>query len=525
MTLSANTKDLTALLASWRPIIVIESVEEERIVGLLRAATTQVQTTMYEWSVTRGLVKTPPAIFQEPTPFRFHEPVARDPVRTADYQPIPGTTDPLALLRQMEDIPVKAVFVLKDFSGHLDHVKVARHFREVIHGFAKRRSTVVLTGSSVELPREIDAESIRFHLRLPDQAELIEVINTVLQSMNENVKPGQEVQIALTEPQRLAYLRALQGLTLNQARQVVADSMANDRRLAPADIQIVLRRKVDVIREDGLLEYSPAEDNDSELGGFSRLRTWLARAHVGFTPEARAMNLKAPRGVLLIGVPGCGKSLAAKVIAREWSLPLLKLDAGRLYDKYVGESEKKLRKAMAIAESLAPVVLWIDEIEKGMVSSGGNNDADAGLSRRLFGAFLTWLQEKRQEVFVVATANDLSAMPPELLRKGRFDEIFFVDLPNDEERRAILRIHLAARNQQADAFDLNKLAAASEGFSGAELEQAVVSGLYEALYRKQPPDTALLLEELSRTLPLSVSRKEEIEAMRRTASGRFVGVR
>jgi SpoVK/Ycf46/Vps4 family AAA+-type ATPase len=286
----------------------------------------------------------------------------------------------------------------------------------------------------------------------------------------------------------------------------------------------VLNRKAQMIKEGGLLEYYPLADNRYELGGFANLKAWLQRAYLGFSQEARALNLTPPRGILIVGVPGCGKSLACKVIAHDWKLPLLKLDAGRLFDKFVGESEKNFRKAVAMAESMAPVVFWIDEIEKGMVAAG-SGEADAGLSRRLFGAFLTWLQEKKQDVFVVATANDLSVLPPELLRKGRFDEIFFVDLPNEAEREAILNIQLGLRKQNPAAFDLKTVVPACDGFSGAEIEQAIVAALYRALAQKKPLDTALLLEELRQTVPLSVSRREDIARLRDTAAGRFVSVR
>jgi SpoVK/Ycf46/Vps4 family AAA+-type ATPase len=235
------------------------------------------------------------------------------------------------------------------------------------------------------------------------------------------------------------------------------------------------------------------------------------------------MNLEPPKGVLVVGVQGCGKSIAAKFIAHEWGLPLLKLDAGRLYEKYVGESEKNLRKAMNLAEAMAPVVLWIDEIEK-VFSQSGNNDSDGGLSQRLFGAFLTWLQEKRQEVFVVGAANDLFNVPPELLRKGRFDEIFFVDLPTTEERRSILSIHLALRKQDPQTFDLARIAAATEGFSGAELEQAVISALYRTLHRKEKLTTEAVIEAAAATVPLSVARREDVERIRKMAAGRFTPV-
>jgi SpoVK/Ycf46/Vps4 family AAA+-type ATPase len=227
---------------------------------------------------------------------------------------------------------------------------------------------------------------------------------------------------------------------------------------------------------------------------------------------------------MLVGVQGCGKSLAAKVIARRWELPLLKLDAGRLYDKFIGESERNFRRATAAAEAMAPCVLWIDEIEKGL-ATGGGGDADGGLSKRLFGSFLTWLQEKRADVFVVATANDLSALPPELLRKGRFDEVFFVDLPDAAERDAILRIHLRLRKQDPESLDLARVVAATVGFSGAELEQVVISALLRGLQEQRPLDAEMLVAEAGATVPLSVSRREDVERLRATAADRFVPVR
>jgi SpoVK/Ycf46/Vps4 family AAA+-type ATPase len=244
---------------------------------------------------------------------------------------------------------------------------------------------------------------------------------------------------------------------------------------------------------------------------------------VGFSPEAAALNLKPPSGILLVGVQGCGKSLAAKCIARQWELPLLKLDAGRLYDKWSGESERKLRQAIDLAESMAPTVLWIDEIEKGF-GSFGSGESDGGTSQRIFATLLTWMQEKKAQVFLVATANDVFKLPPELMRKGRFDEIFFVDLPQPKERQTIFEIHLRHRRQAPEQFDLPALVDASEGMSGAEIEQAVVSSLYASLHAKRPLDTAMLLQELASTVPLSVSRREDVDRLRSLAAERFVPV-
>jgi SpoVK/Ycf46/Vps4 family AAA+-type ATPase len=318
-------------------------------------------------------------------------------------------------------------------------------------------------------------------------------------------------------------LRVLGGLTLEQARRALAFCVHEDGKLTGEDIKLILGQKSRIIREGGILDFIPIESNRYRLGGFERLKHWLCCTRVGFSGEARRFNLPSPRGILIVGVQGCGKSLAAKVIAREWQMPLLKLDAGRLFDKFIGESEKNFRKAIHLAESMAPAVLWIDEIEKGMAPAH-RGEADGGLSRRLFGSFLTWLQEKDKEVFVVATANDLFILPPELTRKGRFDEVFFVDLPKAGERAEIFKIHLGLRRQSLEQFDLDLLVAATEGYSGAEIEQLIVASIYRALYEKTPLSNAILEAEIRRSIPLSVSRREEVQNLRTMAKDRFLGV-
>jgi ATPase family protein associated with various cellular activities (AAA) len=497
MGLSTSIHEIKTLILSCHPVVAIETVEEERVRSLLLSVSAQTKMPLFEWSLTRGLTRTDDAVQVNRT-----------------------TASPAALLGHLEGLRAEILVFLKDFSRHLDDATNARLFREVADQFAKKRSTAVLAGDTVQLPNEIEALTVRYRLQMPDREELGSVVTSVLESP-ENVS-ARGKNLSATDRDEL--LRAMNGLTLNQARQAISHAILEDGSLTPRAVQEVLDRKAQMIKEGGLLEYYPLADNRFELGGFANLKAWLQRAYLGFSPEARALNLTPPRGILIVGVPGCGKSLACKVIARDWKLPLLKLDAGRLFDKFVGESEKNFRKAVAMAESMAPVVFWIDEIEKGMVSAG-SGEADAGLGRRLFGAFLTWLQEKKQEVFVVATANDLSILPPELLRKGRFDEIFFVDLPNEEERTAILKIQLGLRKQNAAAFDLKAIAPACNGFSGAEIEQAVVASLYRALAKKQPLDTTMLLEELRQTVPLSVSRREDIARLRDTAKDRFVSVR
>lgn len=496
MIASTSVHDLKTLILSFHPVIVIETVEEERVKSLLITVSDQVMQPLFEWSVTQGLMRTPDQALSR------------------------QTADPLPLLRHLGGLTVTGIFMLKDFAKYLEDAKLARQFREVAWTYSKRRSTLVLSGADVHLPTEIDQEAVRYKLQLPDRDELRRTMSTVLESL----KTERKIEVRFTHEEREEFLQVLQGMTLHQARQAVAYTVLEEKTLTGDAIQVVIKQKAQMVREGGLLEYYPVNDNRFQLGGFANLKSWLQRAYMGFSQEAQAFNLTPPRGILIVGVPGCGKSLSAKVIAREWKLPLLKLDAGRLLDKYIGESEKNFRKAIAMAEAMAPVVLWIDEIEKALVSSGGG-DADGGLSRRLFGAFLTWLQEKRQEVFVVATANDLTLLPPELLRKGRFDEIFFVDLPNPEEREAILNIHLTLRKQDPARFGLPQIVAACEGFSGAEIEQALVASLYRSLSQKLALDTEMILEEILQTIPLSVTRREDVEQLRQMAQGRFVSVR
>ncbi len=344
-----------------------------------------------------------------------------------------GSEEPLKALANIGAISFDALFCLKDLAAHLGSPVASRTLRELAAGFAspRRLSTLVLTGARVELPAELAAVVVRFELPLPQPDEYRRAIVSVI----EQLETGGRIQVRLASSDLDDLARAASGLTLNQARQAVAQAALEDGELGRDDLAAIVELKARRLAEDGVLELFPAGDNRTELGGFGGLKAWLERAQVGFSAEAREIGLAPPRGIMLVGVQGAGKSLSAKFIARQWRLPLLKLDAGRLYDKFIGESERNFRRATELAESMAPCVLWIDEIEKGLSPSGG--DSDSGLSRRLFGSFLTWLQEKRADVFVVATANDLSLLPPELLRKGRFDEIFFVDLPSSDERETI----------------------------------------------------------------------------------------
>ena len=487
--------DLQTLVLSFHSLIAVETVEEERIRSIVREVARNLSLPLYDWSLTGGMSRS----------LGVH---------------IEGTTEPLALLRRIEDIhETDSIYLLKDFAPHLTNPAICRSFRELTMRLMASRSAIIITGEPIELPRDLEALAVRFDLELPDPNEIREVVRNVVESMSAR----QRVRVDLSKDDAQRLVRSLSGLTLSQVRQAIAKVIVGHNALTAEDIAEVVRWKGEILAHGGLLEFYPPEGNRFELGGFQRLKAWLDNASVGFTAEARALNLTPPKGVLFVGVQGCGKSLASKFIARYWQMPLLKLDAGRLYDKYVGESEKNFRKATSLAEAMAPVVVWIDEIEKAF-AQGGSNDADGGLSQRLFATFLTWLQEKREQVFVVGAANDLSKLPPELLRKGRFDEIFFVDLPTSEERKSIFLIHLSLRKQDPKSFDLDLLTQATEGFSGAEIEQVVIATLYRCLYRKQPISTQSLIESARSTVPLSVTRSEDIDELRESAKGRFTPV-
>jgi len=500
-------RDLQTLVLSCHPLIVIETIEEERVAALLSQTAQDMQMPMMEWSIAQGLSRTS-GTFRAP----WDDGYAKSGNRASTFE---NTVEPQDMLRHIGEMQTQAIYWLKDLGEHLRDPKVARHLREAIATFSDTRAVMVVTGDKVELPGAIAYDAAYCDLKLPTPQELGRIVRQVVR----NLSAKNRVEIHLEKADEHALVHALSGMTLNQARQSLSYAAMEDNKLNAEDVSNILHRKAQIIRAGGLLEYFPVEDLPTALGGFAGLKTWLARARVGFSPQAQALNLQPPKGILIVGMQGCGKSLAAKAIARAWKMPLLKLDAGRLYNKYVGESESNFRKAVTLAEGIAPAVLWIDEIEKSFGSSG---DSDGGLSQRLFGSFLTWLQEKSQEVFVVATANDLSKIPPELLRKGRFDEIFFVDLPSDKERATILQLHLKKRKQDPQQFDLEQLVLATDGFNGAEIEQAIITGLFRALHQRQALDTMLLVTQIKEMIPLSVARREDLERLRAIAQTSFV---
>lgn len=492
----ADVRDLAVLIDSRYPVVYVESGEEQRVVGLCGQVARRLGLPFFTWSVTEGLWR-----------------------REAGFSPMATTREPAQAVEHIGASDLEAIYLLRDLHPYLDDPHLVRRLREIAMGFRERRRAIVLLSPKAVIPEELGRLCTRFTLATPDEERLTALIEAEIDRFRATT--GRPVRIEAGVVEALA--RALAGLSEVEALGALRGAIERDGQLAYADRDELLHAKKALIERDGLLSLELETTSFANVGGLTGLKRWLARRRRGFSREARDFGLEAPRGILLVGVQGCGKSLAARATAGLWELPLLKLDAARLYDKYVGESERNLRKALATAEAMAPVVLWLDEIEKALAtSSGGGGDADGGLGRRILGSFLTWLQDKEAPVFVVATANDIAALPPELMRKGRVDEIFFVDLPTVAERREIFALHLDRRGRDAAGFDLDQLAAASDGFSGAEIEQAVVSGLYAAFSGPGHLTTELLLEELAATRPLSVTMAEKVAAVRAWAEGRTV---
>jgi SpoVK/Ycf46/Vps4 family AAA+-type ATPase len=546
---------IKVLINSSTPIIVMETVEEARALALLRAACCDLALPLFEWSIADGLVRNGSAI---PAPGTVP---AVDPDRTTatdlgqriaaakqklaeaglpeldfsrrnPHPPVPAnqtgetgggmifnTKEPAQVLAHIETMTIEAVFMLKDFHRHLEDTVVARLLREVAQTFARDRRALVLTGPAFKLPAELEKQVEYVDLPLPDRKRLREIVEAAFTRLAKT----RTLKRTLDATGLDALAGNLTGLTEEEADRAVAQAIVARYALCPEVVTDVVAAKKETLRRSGMLEFVDGVQDMSAVGGLENLKKWLERRKGAYDPEASNFGLEPPRGVVIMGVQGCGKSLAARSIAGAWKLPLVRLDTAAIYDKYIGETEKRVRKVFAVAEQLAPVVLWIDELEKVFAGSGPDSAAsDAGVSARLLGAFLSWMQERKTPVFVAATSNNVLVLPPELIRKGRFDEIFFVDLPNAAERRAIFTLHLAKRKRDPKQFELDKLVVAAEGYSGAEIEAAIQSALYASFGDKQPLSTAAIAAALRETVPLSTTRAEDIAALRRWAKERAV---
>jgi SpoVK/Ycf46/Vps4 family AAA+-type ATPase len=435
-----------------------------------------------------------------------------------DGSPAIAETDlPAAGLANLSQAKPGSLCVTLDLAEHLRGGKALRLLRDMVDSFHKTGIHIIMIDSVNKLPGVIKAYTRPFELSFPDEKELQGIIRATLLRMHRK-KP---VEIGITQKGLDTIVRNLRGLTRRQAARVISDAVAADQKFCDEDINIIIANKRRMIQQSELLEYIQTPLDLSEIGGMQRLKDWLGQRRDAFSADARAFGITPPKGVLMLGVQGAGKSLCAKAIATAWHQPLLRLDPGTLYNSFIGESEANLRRALLQTEAMAPVILWVDEIEKAFASAASRS-ADGGLSQRMFGTLLTWLQEHEAPVFVVATANDIEALPPELLRKGRFDEIFFVDLPDADVRREILAIHLRKRDRDPERFDLETLAAAAEGYSGSEIEQAVISALHAAFADKAELDTARIEAALASSPPLTATMAERVEDLRRWAKGRCV---
>jgi AAA+ superfamily predicted ATPase len=404
-----------------------------------------------------------------------------------------------------------------DLAEHLKDARTMRVLRECVTHFATTGSTLILIDHATDLPAAVRAMATRFDLGLPDEPAIETLVRNTIRTCGVDGK----IRVDLSRAELQTVVRNLRGLTPRQARQVIVDAVADDRCLSGSDIAAMLVNKRRLLAGDQMLEFVESPVSLDEIGGLRRLKYWLEQRRESLSDEAIEFGLAAPRGVLMLGVQGAGKSLAAKAVATAWQRPLLRMDVGALYDKFIGESERRLREALRQAEHMSPIVLWIDEIEKAFASAAAQS-SDGGLSKRMFGTLLTWMQEHTAPVFLIATANDIEALPPELLRKGRFDEIFFVDLPDEEARRTIFSIHLKKRKRDPKQFNLDTLARTAAGYSGAEIEQAILSAMHNAFARKVDLSSEIVVEALNNSPPLSVTMAEKVAALREWSEGRCV---
>jgi ATP-dependent 26S proteasome regulatory subunit len=493
-------EDLAVYIKAGYPILSIISGEEDRVFERIESMRSDdtlklAKREMFVWSISRGLCNS------------AGQPAGKEDTR------LPETA-----LQAVAKLEQSALIVFKDFhpymrDGYPSASLIVRQLRDLVGDLKQMGKTLLWVSPVLLIPPELEKDITVIDMPLPAESEY----RRVLEDLIDSVKDNPRVVIDLDDDGKDELIKACQGLTKDEAENALARTIVSRGRLDGEDVRAILSEKEQIIRKSGILEYTAAVETFDHVGGLGNLKRWLKRRNEAFSQKARDFGLPHPRGVLLVGVPGCGKSLCAKAIAAAWRKPLLKFDLGRVFAGLVGESEANMRKALAVAEGVAPAILWIDEVEKGLSGAAGGG-GDSGVSTRVFGNLLTWMEEKQKPVFVVATANDITRLPPELLRKGRLDQIFFVDLPTPRERAEVFAIHLARRQRDPSDFDLAALAHETEDFSGAEIEQIIVEALYEAF---EAPDRKLVTEHVLRaarqTVPLARSRKAQFDELRRWA--------
>jgi AAA+ superfamily predicted ATPase len=481
-------KDIEHLMRARYPLIYILSSEEKRVERSIadvlgsREREKNYKTKIYTWSVTEGVR------------------LGKDPQG--------DSKDPLKALRFVVEAKhdERAVFILRDLHPYLKNPEVVRLLRDIGRKLKEELKTVFLISPLLAIPPELDKEVAVVEYPLPELAEIDAIFDRVSRNTGAKIPSGQE---------REHVVEAALGLTADEAEGVFAKSLVQTG--GAFDIDVILSEKERIVRKSGVLEFFRTHEKMENIGGLDVLKGWLRKRQSAFSEEARQFGLPRPKGILMIGIPGGGKSLTAKAVGAAWRLPLLRLDVGKIFAGIVGSSEENMRRAIQMAEAVAPSILWVDELEKGFSGTGSSNNSDAGTAARVFGSFITWLQEKTSPVFVIATANNVDELPPEMMRKGRFDEIFFVDLPSLPERKEIASIHVKRRGRDPSQFDLGLIAEKSEGMTGAEIEQAIVSALFDEYDRNGKAgvlSTEGVLHSLAETVPLSRTMKEKIAALR-----------
>jgi SpoVK/Ycf46/Vps4 family AAA+-type ATPase len=478
-------EELNILIQAQYPLIYLVTAEEDRAEKEI-ATISQMKHNprkMYVWTLTHGMVEYGQA-------------------RTTQH----NTISPEAAIEWTTRQKEPGIYVFKDLHPFKDSAAVTRWLRDAIASFQGTNKAIVLMSPVQQVPIELEKEVVVLDFALPDLAALDRVLSGQLDRTRQN---------RLSAEGREKLLKASLGLTKDEAEKVYRKAYVKRGKITEAEVDIVLSEKKQLIRRNGILEFIEEDETIDSVGGLEELKGWLVQRSGAFSERARGYGLPQPKGMLILGVPGCGKSLIAKTTSRLWGLPLLRLDMGRVYDgSMVGRSEANLRGALKTAESISPAILFIDELDKAFAGTSGSADSDGGTSSRIFGSFLTWMQEKTSPIFVMATANRVERLPGEFLRKGRFDEIFFVDLPTQSEREAVFKIHLSKRNRDLDRFDLEQLSKVADGFSGAEIEQALIAAMYDAFAQDREFTQLDIIAAIKATLPLSRTMTEQVTALR-----------
>ncbi len=480
------TKEIEVLVRAKYPILYITSWEERRVEEAVREVGEKLNRQVHTWSVTQGMQ---PAVRR-----------ASGPVKATS---LPGELEALAQIHESAEF---TIFLLKDFHPYMKDTRVVRLLRDLANRLRGKAQTLILVSPQLNLPVELEKDVTVVEFPLPNVEDISEQLDSVITAMADVPK----VDVALSDSLREEIIHSAQGLTADEIESALARSLVEDKKLT---VDKIIEEKKQIVRKTGMLEFYPSSNSMSDVGGLDLLKDWLLKRSKSFTDAARDYGIPFPKGILIIGVQGCGKSLVAKSVANAYNLPMLKMDVGRIFGSLVGQSEQNMRRAIRIAESLAPCILWIDELEKGFAGMNGGV-SDSGTTARVFSTFLTWMQEKTKPVFLIATGNNVHQLPPELMRKGRFDEIFFVDLPDLREREEIFRIHLKKRKRDPKKFKVKELAKLSDGFSGAEIEQLVIGALNSAFFEDREVTFQDIKAEAGNQVPLSRMMKEEISALR-----------